>query len=167
MKLLNTNDSKLQKLALDCLLKSDSEAGVLRQYRKLLEGFTDDIKFKDMIQVVNFGSQVGSSGGMAGNTNEDEATQVDNKKDAKANNIPKLAEQHRVDVLPVIIKLLLSKLIKKKGAINKKTVHTRRTIVYQFMSQLNPEIELKLFFNELLSSFDLTIEDECLLNTNK
>jgi hypothetical protein len=40
------------------LLKSD-EKGVLKVYRKLLEGFTDDIKFKDMIAVVNFGSTNG------------------------------------------------------------------------------------------------------------
>lgn len=55
LKLVNSSDTKLQKMALECLLKSDDK-GVLRQYRKLLEGFTDDIKFKDMIQVVNFGS---------------------------------------------------------------------------------------------------------------
>ncbi len=55
LRLINTNDTKLQRIALDCLLKADT-VGVLRQYRKLLEGFTDDIKFKDMIQVVNFGS---------------------------------------------------------------------------------------------------------------
>lgn len=61
LRLINTNDTKLQKIALDCLLKADT-VGVLRQYRKLLEGFTDDIKFKDMIQVVNFGSQAGGSG---------------------------------------------------------------------------------------------------------
>lgn len=35
-------------MALDCILKTDND-GVLRIYRKLLEGFTDDIKFKDMI----------------------------------------------------------------------------------------------------------------------
>lgn len=63
-------------------------------------------------------------------------------------------------MLPIIIKLLLSKLIKKKGAINQKTVHVRRTIVYQFMSQLNPETELKLFFDELLSTFDIKIDDD-------
>ena len=55
LKLINTSDTKLQKSALECILKSDGK-GVLRQYRKLLEGFTDDLKFKDMIAVVNFGS---------------------------------------------------------------------------------------------------------------
>ncbi len=76
-----------------------------------------------------------------------------------------MAEQHRVDVLPIVIKLLLSKLIKKKGAINKKTVHTRRTIVYSFMGQLKPENELKLFLNELLFGFDIKIDDEYLNDT--
>jgi hypothetical protein len=53
------------------LLKSN-EKGVLRQYRKLLEGFTDDIKFKDMIPVVTFGSQ-GGSVSAAANTNQEYA----------------------------------------------------------------------------------------------
>ncbi len=81
------------------------------------------------------------------------------KQDAKGTNIPKLADGHRLEVLPIIIKLLLSKLIKKKGAINQKTVHTRRSIVFNFMASLNPDNELKLFFNELLSPLDLKIDD--------
>ena len=72
-----------------------------------------------------------------------------------------------MEVLPIIIRLLLSKLVKKKGAINMKTVHTRRSIVYNFMASLNPDNELKLFFNELFKNFDLTIEDDCLANTAK
>lgn len=64
MRLLNNSDTKLQKIALDCILKSD-ERGVLRQYRKMLEGFTDDLKFKDMISVVNFGSTIGSAANTA------------------------------------------------------------------------------------------------------
>lgn len=134
LRLLNTNDNKLQKLALECLLKADDK-GVVRQYRKLLEGFTDDLKFKDMIPVVTFGSQGGASNKkeeqMTEAAGEDEALK---KQDAKGNNIPKLAEGHRLEVLPIIIKLLLSKLIKKKGAINQKTVHTRRSIVFSFMA---------------------------------
>ena len=72
-----------------------------------------------------------------------------------------------MEVLPIIIRLLLSKLIKKKGAINMKTVHTRRSIVYNFMANLNPEKELKLFFNELFNNFDLNIDDDCLINTSE
>jgi hypothetical protein len=60
LRMLNTSDTKLQKLVLDVLLKTDSQ-GVLRTYRKMLEGFTDDIKFKDMIQVFNFGSILSSN----------------------------------------------------------------------------------------------------------
>ncbi len=45
-------------------------------------------------------------------------------------NIPKLAAEDRLEVLPVIIKLLFSKLLKKKGVINKKNFHTRLNIVY-------------------------------------
>lgn len=62
-------------------------------------------------------------------------------KKADKGSIPKLKDEHREQVLPIIIKLLLSKIIKKKGAINKKTIHTRRSIVFQFLSSLNPETE--------------------------
>ncbi len=144
---------------------------MLRPYKKLLEGFTDDLKFKDMIQVVNFGSQAGGSGtanqtdiNEEGNNKNNEASK---KGEQKANNIPKLAEKHRVDVLPIIIRLMLSKLIKKKGAINQKSVHTRRTIVYSFMSQLKPENELQLFLNELLTPFDIKIDEVCLDDTSE
>ncbi len=34
------------------------------------------------------------------------------------------------------------------------------------MSQLNPQTELKLFFNELLSVFDMDIEDPILKEKN-
>ena len=118
-----------------------------------------------MIPVVTFGSQGGSVSATANANQEYAEDDALKKQDAKANNIPKLAEGHRLDVLPIIIKLMLSKLIKKKGAINMKTVHTRRSIVYNFMANLHPDNELKLFFNELLSTFDLTIDDDCLSNT--
>ena len=113
-----------------------------------------------MIQVVNFGSQAGGSGTSESYHAEEEGKKQDN---SKAGNIPKLAEAHRLDVLPIVIKILLSKLIKKKGAINQKTVHVRRTIIYSFMSQLNSDTELRLFFNELLSTFDIEIDDELLI----
>ena len=82
----------------------------------MLEGFTDDIKFKDMIQVMNFGSNVSSGGQSLGaGDNEDQGKQE--------KNLPKVAKEHRLQVLPVVVKLLLSKLIKKKGQIKQKTVH--------------------------------------------
>lgn len=48
MKLINTSDTKLQKLVLECLIKSNYMKGVLTQYYKLIMGFTSDEKFKDM-----------------------------------------------------------------------------------------------------------------------
>lgn len=44
--------------------------------------------------------------------------------------IPKLKEEDRQVVLPIIIKILLSKLIKKKGSINQKSIYARRSIIY-------------------------------------
>ena len=70
--------------------------------------------------------------------------------------VPKLEKQDRLDVLPVIIKLLFSKLVKKKGAINKNnSINDRRNIVYIFLSSLDPTTEFKLFFKELLEPLEL------------
>jgi hypothetical protein len=53
--------------------------------------------------------------------------------------------------------------MKKKGAINKKNIFTRRNIVYQFLSGLDPVSEFSMFFIELLEplglGFVLDIDD--------
>ena len=72
--------------------------------------------------------------------------------------IPKLDEEDREAMLPVIIKLLQSKLLMKKGAINKKSLFVRRNIVYQFFSSLNPVNEFKFFFDELLRPVNLNLQ---------
>lgn len=78
-------------------------------------------------------------------------------------------------MLPFIIKLLFSKLLRKKGAINKKTIFTRRNIVYQFLSGLDPLTEYQMFFKELLEPLgikdileraELTIELESEIKRN-
>ena len=70
--------------------------------------------------------------------------------------IPKLEKEDRLDVLPFIVKLLFSKLMKKKGMINKKNIHTRRNIVYAFLSGLDPASEFQIFFKELLEPLGLS-----------
>lgn len=85
MRLLNNSDTKLQKLALSTLIACDSE-GTLRHYRKLLEGFTDDQKFKDTIQVLIFG-QKNESENPSNRADEDNSS----KKDKKGE-IPKLQD---------------------------------------------------------------------------
>lgn len=45
--------------------------------------------------------------------------------------------------------------MKKKGAINKKNIFTRRNIVYQFLSGLDPVSEFSMFFTELLEPLGL------------
>lgn len=119
-------------------------------YRKMLEGFTDDLKFKDMIQVLTFGSstQLASTSASEGDGNKDKS-------------MPKVAEEHRLDILPIVVKLLLSKLIKKKGAIKQKTVHQRRHIVYGFMgSGLQGEKEVEIFMDEMLSGVGIKITED-------
>lgn len=41
---------------MECLIKSGYKNGILHRYRKLLEGFADDEKFKDMIPILEYGS---------------------------------------------------------------------------------------------------------------
>ena len=81
------------------------------------------------------------------------------KKESKKNtkgSIPKLAPDDRLEVLPFIVKLLFSKLVKKKGAINKNnSIDDRRNIVYIFLSSLEPVTEFPLFFRELLEPLNL------------
>ena len=70
--------------------------------------------------------------------------------------MPKLEKEDRLDLLPFIIKLLFSKLVKKKGAINKNnSIGDRRNVVYIFLSSLEPNTEFPLFFKELLEPLEL------------
>lgn len=159
VKCLNTTDSKLQKCALECLVKSGYKAGLMMKYKKLLEGFCDDEKFKDMIPILIHGSQSRSGGGEAADEytrdTEDKVVQKAERKETKSI-IPKLDDEDRLTMLPVIIKLLQSKLTMKKGAINQKSLYTRRNIVYQFYSSLNPVTEFKVFLDELLEPVNLS-----------
>lgn len=90
---------------------------------------------------------------------DDKLTKKAKRKETKAS-IPKLEEDDRADVLPVVIKLLQSKLLQRRGAINKKSIFTRRNIVYQFVSTFNKETELPLVINEVLATVNLSI-DKC------
>ena len=158
---LNTADSKMQKTALACLIKSGYKSGLMMKYRKLLEGFCDDEKFKDMIPILIHGSQTRSGDAdtpeQYQKDTEDKEVKKASRKETKSV-IPKLDDEDRESMLPVIIKLLQSKLLMKKGAINKKSLHVRRNIVYQFFASLNPATEFTLFLNELLSQVNLSTE---------
>jgi hypothetical protein len=103
--LLSSTDTKLQKNALECLTKSGYNKGLLIKYAKLLDGFADDEKFKDMIPIMIHGS------GASGEDLEVEGQEDKPKKrkETKAT-IPKLETEDRKLMLPVIIKLLQSKL---------------------------------------------------------
>lgn len=68
-------------------------------------------------------------------------------------------------MLPIIVKLLFSKLVKKKGVINKNSsINDRRNVVYIFLSSLDPATEFPLFFEELLEPLNLVdlIHDDTL-----
>ena len=54
--LLSSTDNKCQKSALECLIKTGYKGGVLKKYVKLLEGFCDDEKLKDMVPIMTYGS---------------------------------------------------------------------------------------------------------------
>jgi len=96
----------LQKLALECLLQTKPEP--LLPYKRELLLFADDEKFKDVM--IEFP--------LASSSNK------------------KLQPNHRAEVVRVIIKLLQAKVLKKKGSGSKKSVGTRRNIVYSFFAGL-------------------------------
>ena len=131
------------------------------KYAKLLDGLADDQKFKLMIPVINHGSSDAATVTQAYVENEDyeapEEVKGEQAKNRSKGSIPKLEKEDRLDLLPVIIKLLFSKLVKKKGAINKNSnINDRRNVVYIFLSSLDPETEFPLFFQELLEPLNLS-----------
>jgi hypothetical protein len=77
---------------------------------------------------------------------EPEAKQKKKEKES----IPKLQKEDRADVLPVIVRLLFSKLSLQSGKGKLKQLNDRRTIIYQFYASLDPETEYPIFFKELL-----------------
>lgn len=162
MELLQTADDNMQKLVLQGLMKVSKKHDFanktikLPKYLKLLEGLTDDIKFKDMIPIIAHGSQQVEHD--EGQTEKDDDG-AKKKKQKSNESIPKLADEDRQEVLPVIVKLLFSKLLKKKGVLNKKSLQQRRTIVYQFLSGLDPTTEFPIFFKELLEPLGLQIDN--------
>ena len=103
VEMLSSTDTKLQKNALECLTKSGYNKGLLIKYAKLLDGFADDEKFKDMIPIMIHGS------GASGEDLEEQEDKPKKRKETKAT-IPKLETEDRNLMLPVIIKLLQSKL---------------------------------------------------------
>jgi hypothetical protein len=139
--LIDNRDETFQKLTLACLLKTSkrqAETGGKNltikypKYAKLLEGLTDDKTYVDMIPVIFHGSHGGGDQEGAG----------EKKVERKVKgSIPKLIDEDRQEVLPIIIKLMFSKMLRRKGAINKKNIRTRRNIVYMFMCNLNPDTE--------------------------
>jgi hypothetical protein len=85
----------------------DNKTLKLPKYQKLLEGLCDDAKFSEMIPVIAHGSQI--------EHDDQQPAEEDLKKVKATESIPKLAQDDRLEVLPVIVKLLFSKLLKKKG----------------------------------------------------
>ena len=142
--LLSSTDTKMQRNSLECLTKSGYNRGMLTKYAKLLDGFADDEKFKDVIPIMIHGS-----GATAEDLPDLEEKATKKRKDTKSL-IPKHEEEDRNAMQPNIIKLLQSKLQQKRGAINKKSIHTRRTIIFQFYASFDKEKELPLIANELL-----------------
>jgi len=112
--MLNTNDTKSQKTTLECLIKSGYKSGLMNKYKKLLDGFVDDEKFKDMIPILIHGSMTRSGDADVPEEyqkdSEDKMISKSKRKETKSV-IPKLEDEDREAMLPVIIKLLQSKLL--------------------------------------------------------
>ena len=91
------------------MVKTGYKSGLILKYKKLLEGFCDDEKFKDMIPILVHGSQSRSGDNdipeeYAVDT-EDKVVQKAKRKETKSV-IPKLDEEDRQVMLPVVIKIL-------------------------------------------------------------
>ena len=72
----------------------------------------DDHKFRDMIPVITFGSQTTQ---IQEEVEDGDVVMEEEKRPKKeVGSIPKLAEEDRLEVLPLIVKLLLSKLANRK-----------------------------------------------------
>ena len=118
MSLLTTADAHLQKLLLTCILKAtkktlhfNNPTVRLPKYAKLLEALLDDVKFKDVIPIIFFGAEAEEE---PEHQQDTEMTTTESKRTTRGN-IPPLEADDRLEVLPFIIKLLFSKLLKKKG----------------------------------------------------
>lgn len=161
--LLSSTDNKLQKCALECLTKSGYCRGILTKYKKMLDGFADDEKFKDMIPIMSYGSNTGPGTGESVPEEYTKDSQDKQAKKAKRKEtkqaIPKLEEEDRASVLPIVIKLLQSKLQQQKGAINKKSIFSRRSLVFQFYATFDKETEFPLIVDELLQGVGLTVKN--------
>lgn len=123
----------------------------LPKYQKLLEGLADDTRFRDMILVITFGSQTTQI--QEDMEDGDVVMEEEQKKKTKkeVGSIPKLADEDRPELLPLIVKLLLSKLANRKL----KQTQDRRTLIYQFLASLNPASEYPIFFAEVLAPLNL------------
>lgn len=72
--------------------------------------------------------------------------------------ITSLSDTERKIVLPYVIRILNTKLLKKRGKSNRKSIETRRKIVYRFLSKLTNE-DLKIFISQVIEPFNLTFKD--------
>jgi len=72
--------------------------------------------------------------------------------------ISTLSETERKVILPYIIRILNTKLLRKVGKSNRKSLETRRKIVYRFLSKLAHE-DLEMFISQVIEPFNLTFED--------
>ena len=119
---LSCTDNKVQKNALVCLIKTNYKQGLAQKYQRLLEGFADDEKFKDMVPYVVKEAQTDhrrstaaaaedekqESGHVAEREN-DKLQQRMKRKETKQL-IPNLEKQDRAAILPVIVRICQSKL---------------------------------------------------------
>lgn len=67
-------------------------------------------------------------------------------------------KEHRHILIPLLIRILNTKLTKKKGKAGKKSLDDKRMIVYRFLATLTLD-EIKMFVSQSIESFNITIQD--------
>jgi U3 small nucleolar RNA-associated protein 20 len=133
--LLLKSDPDIQQLALDCLLTVRSKQ--LNFCKDALTAIICEGTFREALhQIVFQGSTTRKSIAVDG--------------DAK---ITEVTEEHRADVVPVLVRILYGKLLNRRGrAFAKQSLSTRRTTILSFLACLRSE-ELSHFVNIALEPF--------------
>ena len=88
------------------MTKTGYKSGLLHKYKKLLQGFCDDEKFKDMIPILTHGDQSQAGEGDEAMDHQEHKEVLKAKRKETKSSIPKLDDEDRDAVLPIVIKLL-------------------------------------------------------------
>ena len=151
-------EGRVQSLALECLTKVGYP--YLHIYTETLLKICAEDGFKEEVICFSVADDAGTTERAVGSSEKGKKT------DEQIMRGCTLEAQHRDHILPLLIRILLSKLFKKKGKDSKRNLHSKRNLVYQFFSSLSAR-ELALFFEELFRSHRLDVPQSVASHTDQ